>query len=247
MRDAEGSEGAAVKFSGERRRYDMARLSLEMQREFLVDILRGVVSNPDSINSAADTLMQLINDVKDTDYFTGLKNKTGLMKALKLAITLADESGVPLSALFIDGDKVNEVNKQLGQHIGDRLIQAIANGIRNAALRQTDTAAHTIDEEQQPGDAWETTGRHGGDEFVVILPGTDKADAREVARRVAEAIAREANLTVPEFQQHFGRSFSASIGAAQYNPATDSNPEGLLARADANMREIKQANGLARN
>lgn len=84
-----------------------------------------------------------------------------------------DPSEMPKSSLlFIDADDFKLVNDNLGHNEGDRVLQAIANALKESAHREPDTPA-----------------RVGGDEFALLLPGTDTAGAvRLVTERLIPAL-----------------------------------------------------------
>ncbi|MFO0839172.1 MAG: sensor domain-containing diguanylate cyclase [Phycisphaerae bacterium] len=101
---------------------------------------------------------------------------TGLFNFRWSAETLAQETqrsarfGSPLSLISIDLDGLKGLNDKHGHAVGDAVLRHVAGKI-SRALRRIDAAA-----------------RVGGDEFLVILPGTDLAGARLVARRIRNAI-----------------------------------------------------------
>jgi GGDEF domain-containing protein len=101
-----------------------------------------------------------------TDPLTGLLNRKGLAPAAERAFTLADRTGIPLTIGLIDLDHFKQVNDRDGHAAGDRLL-----------VRMT----RTWSEELQAGDIFS---RLGGDEFLVVLVGSDDEEAKRFFERL---------------------------------------------------------------
>jgi diguanylate cyclase (GGDEF)-like protein len=98
----------------------------------------------------------------DTDQLTGLLNRTGFRAAAEREHALATRTGMPLAMVVLDLDGFKAINDRAGHAAGDRLLADLA-GRWRASLRTCDIL-----------------GRHGGDEFVLLLPATT-ADQAEIA------------------------------------------------------------------
>ena len=90
---------------------------------------------------------------------TGLPNRATLQTEIDLAIRRAERHGYLVAILFVDIDRFKVINDTLGHSVGDKLLSQIGSRL-HAGLRQEDIVT-----------------RHGGDEFVLLLKGTD-ADKR---------------------------------------------------------------------
>jgi len=101
-----------------------------------------------------------------TDPLTGLANRRSWEAEAGRSPARALRSGEPLSIAVLDLDDFKVVNDRDGHSAGDHLLRHLA-AHWSERLRTSDLL-----------------GRHGGDEFVVCLPGTDREDAREVLRRL---------------------------------------------------------------
>ncbi|HEY8973342.1 MAG TPA: EAL domain-containing protein [Burkholderiaceae bacterium] len=145
------------------------------------------------------------------DPLTGLNNTDGLQRALAPLLEGDDDVAV----LFIDLDHFKDVNDCYGHATGDRLLQAAARRLRRG------TADGAL------------ISRSGGDEFVVVLPATDAAQARRTAERILESLNQPFIIAATEHRT------GASIGIAMY-PAHALDREDLLRCADIAMYESKR-------
>ena len=116
---------------------------------------------------------------------------------------------------MLDLDGLKPVNDRFGHLAGDALLRHVARKI-SAQLRQIDSAA-----------------RFGGDEFVVLLPATDAAGARQVARRILSAIRSDAPVISRK-----ALPIAASLGLAQWQEGWDQ--QRLLQAADGAMYSAKR-------
>lgn len=163
-------------------------------------------------------LIRLLGARQDAeqDALTGLSNRRAAARRLGAERSRALRQHEPLSVLMLDLDHFKRVNDRWGHDAGDQVLVAIAR-LLNEELRGADLAA-----------------RHGGEEFLAILPDTGPAQALQVAERIRERIARSptefSGTTIP---------ITASIGIATL--VADEAPAALVARADAAMYAAKQA------
>src|SRR5690606_15170936 len=152
-----------------------------------------------------------------TDPLTGVYNRRFLETRLADELRRAREIGTSTSVLFIDIDRFKWFNDTFGHEVGDRLLRSAAEALA-AQLRSVDVVA-----------------RFGGDEFVVILPDTDRAGSAVVAARLQDALLRIANDALPP-----GNELTVTIGGAT-SPEDGVRPAELLARADSAMLRGKRA------
>lgn len=149
------------------------------------------------------------------DRLTGLFNYRWMTEALGKEIRRAQRYGTPLALSVIDVDGLKSVNDRFGHAAGDALLRHVAGKI-TAALRQTDSAA-----------------RVGGDEFVVLLPATDIAGARQVAERILSAIRTDAPVV-----NNSQLPVAASLGVAEWVEGWD--VKRLFRAADRAMYAAKR-------
>jgi diguanylate cyclase (GGDEF)-like protein len=146
------------------------------------------------------------------DSLTGLGNRRALNETLLAEADRAVRERRPLSVALLDLDGLKRINDRFGHIEGDRCLREAARGIE-AALRANDLCF-----------------RWGGDEFVILLPGTDAPGAELVVARVAErvaAVCRDPN----------GDEVSLSYGVGELD--VDMSAEDLLAHADVALLEQK--------
>jgi diguanylate cyclase (GGDEF)-like protein len=150
------------------------------------------------------------------DALTSLPNRRAFEEELAREAARVDRSQAPLAVAILDVDRFKSVNDQHGHAAGDEVLRAVAARLAGA-LRAGDVVA-----------------RIGGEEFALLLPGVDLAEAAEIAERV-RAIIADAPMNAG------GRSLSitASLGCAVLL-GRESAAE-LLARADARLYEAKRA------
>ena len=145
-----------------------------------------------------------------TDPMTGLPNYRRLVEVLAKEISQANRTDGTFAVVFFDMDGLKQINDELGHLIGSRAVCRFAETLK-ASCRDTDTAA-----------------RYGGDEFVVVLPGSDEPGAQMVITRVIERLAED--RVKPEL--------ATSAGVAVY-PKDGSTPTTLLSAADRALYAVK--------
>lgn len=151
----------------------------------------------------------------DHDFLTGLYNRRYFEHELAQEIERAARYGFPGVVLLIDVDNFKTVNDTFGHVAGDDLLKEIA-GLLKHRMRQTDILA-----------------RIGGDEFAVLLPQTDAAQATAVAEDCVKALDTLAAMLADQ-----SIHITVSIGIAPFDSISDAE---VLARADVAMYAAKQA------
>jgi diguanylate cyclase (GGDEF)-like protein len=148
-----------------------------------------------------------------TDGLTGLPNRRAVQDTLKRMVAQSARTVSPLAALLLDLDHFKNINDTLGHDSGDEVLAAVGVALRNA-VRDSDFV-----------------GRYGGEEFLLLLPSTDKDAALEVAESVRQAIAR---IHAPNVDR-----VTASIGVAVLPDDAGDAPT-LLRSADRALYSAKK-------
>lgn len=125
-----------------------------------------------------------------TDELTGLNNRRSYKKALSQNLSLFKRTSKPFSLLMIDIDHFKDINDTYGHLVGDQILIALADLLKNES-RDCDISA-----------------RYGGEEFVLILPNTEIDDSMLIAERIRKSV-ETATWSVP--------SVTISIGVATSN------------------------------
>jgi two-component system chemotaxis response regulator CheY len=148
-----------------------------------------------------------------TDELTGLANRRHGAHALERAVARATRHGHLLALARVDVDHFKEINDTHGHQAGDRVLAEVARRMAGA-VRGGDELA-----------------RWGGDEFVAILPDTDREGALRAAERLRAAVA-----VTPVPVGAGDVEVTISVGWAHWAGDT---PDDLLARADRSLYEAK--------
>ncbi len=151
------------------------------------------------------------------DSLTALANRRLCIAALEKELARAERFGEPLTLVLADIDDFKRINDRWGHPTGDEVLQAFAEHMRET-VREIDLA-----------------GRWGGEEFALILPGTDLEGGRQLAERIREMLAVQ-RLTAPDGEPI---AVSASFGVASF-PEAGSQTQ-LVAAADAALYEAKRS------
>ena len=148
------------------------------------------------------------------DPLTGLLNRQYFQKRAKTEIERAKRHNLPLSLIMIDLDLFKQINDNFGHQVGDQILISSAKLIQEA-LRDGDEV-----------------GRYGGEEFIVITPHDDEAQAQQCAERIRLQLDRHIVL------KHQKIKLSASLGVASLSrDATDYDQ--LIYKADAALYQAK--------
>jgi diguanylate cyclase (GGDEF)-like protein len=153
-----------------------------------------------------------------TDAVTGSMNHRAMRRRLDEEIGRAARTGGPLSCLLIDLDDFKAVNDRYGHPAGDAMLREVV---------------HALVGEFR---AFDRVARYGGDEFAVILPNADLADAAAAGTRALERLQRVT------FHDGVPAGVSASIGVAQWHAPMDTD-ELLGACDEALLRSKRQGKG----
>ncbi|WP_024460360.1 GGDEF domain-containing protein [Marinimicrobium sp. LS-A18] len=148
------------------------------------------------------------------DALTGLGNRAALDTALHRELRLAERCGSEFSLLLVDVDHFKQINDRWGHSRGDQVLREVGKAISHAC-RETDLVY-----------------RYGGEEFVVLLSGTDANGARIFAERLRHAV----QTWVSDRER---LSVTVSIGVSTRKPEGETSIHSLFDRADQALYRAK--------
>ncbi|HYF00496.1 MAG TPA: GGDEF domain-containing protein [Planctomycetota bacterium] len=150
-----------------------------------------------------------------TDPLTGLPNRRWFLEQAGPELSRALRNGGTASAVFVDADRFKQINDAHGHAAGDAVLRALADRLSGARRRE------------------DLLCRWGGEEFVLLLPGMEVAQALLFAERIRAAVAADP-------VQAAGLSFPVTVSLGLAGLAADDTVDALLARADAAVYRAKK-------
>lgn len=161
---------------------------------------------------------EALRDQATHDVLTQLGNRVALMEILDRELARAEREESSLGIILVDLDHFKSVNDTHGHRAGDDVLREAAEAMRSATR------------------PYDTVGRYGGEEFLVILPGCDEVNAVSHAERLRKVISQVA-VAAPTGQIRCTASLGVTIGG--YGIELD--PTALVEAADAALYRAKAA------
>ena len=156
-----------------------------------------------------------VSEVELLDSLTGAYSRASLKTRLQEEVDRSDRYNQPFSILLLDLDHFKSVNDAFGHRRGDDILIAFAGRLQENA-RKSDVVF-----------------RYGGDEFIILLPSTEKKDAVHLAQRLFEQLTENAYLEDPSLK------LTSSMGIASF-PEDAGTPEALFDVADKRHYQAKR-------
>ncbi|TCS37411.1 PAS domain S-box-containing protein/diguanylate cyclase (GGDEF)-like protein [Paucimonas lemoignei] len=158
-----------------------------------------------------------IRHLSEHDFLTGLPNRVLLLDRMHQAIASARRNRGKLAVLFLDLDRFKNINDSLGHHIGDNLLQALAERLKKC-VRSNDTVS-----------------RQGGDEFVVMLSNIgDSGQVAHIAGNILHATG------MPFYIESHTLTITTCVGISMY-PDDGNDVDTLIKNADTAMYHAKES------
>ncbi|MFC3550484.1 diguanylate cyclase domain-containing protein [Lysobacter cavernae] len=148
------------------------------------------------------------------DALTGVLNRAGIITRLDRAIAETRRKRLPLSVLFLDLDRFKAINDSYGHPVGDACLCAVIDAIHGETMPEFQL------------------GRIGGEEFLLLLPGSHAADARGTAERIRRKVEASCRMV-----KDAPVALTLSVGVVECDP-TDTAAT-LIKRADEAMYRAK--------
>jgi diguanylate cyclase (GGDEF)-like protein/PAS domain S-box-containing protein len=152
------------------------------------------------------------------DPLTGLWNHNRIIEILIEEMSRGDRQGHPVSLAMLDLDHFKHVNDTHGHVVGDEVLREIARRLERAIR------------------VYDSVGRFGGEEFMIVLPGTDRDEAEQAAERIRVEISRDPVLTSAGTLQVTG-----SLGVVTHVGEVVNDATALLVAADGALYDAKES------
>jgi len=182
---------------------------------FTYTLLRQALGSALKSSSLAEAVARANHELREQsirDPLTELFNRRHMLSCLDRELERGQKEQHNVTVLLLDLDGFKRVNDRLGHAEGDAALRRVGRALRETA-RVTDSV-----------------GRFGGDEFIVILPGTGKESALLLAERML--------IRLRGLEDH--KLLSSSIGCSTLEPNGDTDREGLLRKAGVALEEAKR-------
>ncbi len=158
---------------------------------------------------------QLVERMAYYDFLTRLPNRRLFEKKVNDTITQAKREKESFAIMFIDLDRFKYINDSMGHAIGDQLLIAVGNRLRSLVRKE------------------DVVGRHGGDEFVILLPSAQATEAEKIAQRIIDSLAD------PFLCKDIDMFVNSSIGISIF-PQDGDDSDTLMRNADSAMFQAKE-------
>lgn len=188
----------------------LAAAGLAMLILLVVSAITALRANDRAAEATAE-----LRRVAATDPLTGLWNRRHLLERIEAETGRSRRNGWPLCLAILDVDHFKRVNDEHGHPAGDEVLRMLA-GLFKDSVRLSDVV-----------------GRMGGEEFAILMPETDRAQARLVCERLREAVA-ERPIRLPSGEE-LGVTLSTGIALMAGREASDR----LISRADSALYDAK--------
>jgi len=182
--------------------------------------------NKSIVKARVNTHIKIIDQMRTIeligliDPLTKISNRRGFENRLKVEWGRAHREGTPISFLIMDIDKFKNYNDTYGHQQGDVALKTFAEAASKTLMRAVDFAA-----------------RWGGEEFVILLPGTDVEGAAGIAERVRENV----EATVIYAEDGAETRITVSIGVNSIIPEDDSDVSDFISKADQALYKAKES------
>lgn len=164
------------------------------------------------------SLQEQLRDMATRDSLTGLFNRAAILAALDRELARSQREGRPVGVLLADIDHFKSINDSHGHLTGDLVLHEVAARLKDV-LRPYDSV-----------------GRYGGEEFLIVLPGCDVPTATVLAERLRNHVACK------PFQTEEGQiTVTLSVGVVSRDAEEGESPAHLLREADRAMYSAKSA------
>ncbi len=193
----------------------------EQLEKFNQELQQRVEARTAELNKSNKQLQYLLK-ISTTDKLTGLANRHFFAEFWEVEWKAAVRNSTSISVIMIDIDHFKLFNDTFGHLQGDNCLKQVAQTIHKTLMRPKDLAV-----------------RYGGEEFLVVLPDTNRDGAIKIAQNIQFAIK---SLEIRELKSEVSHQITVSLGIATVIPQRQDKPEDLIASAD-NALYVAKENG----
>lgn len=198
---------------------DMVETNLE--RAAMAEDLANLSDSLRLRNVQLQEARRQLADLATIDDLTGLRNRRGIRDLLEVELSRAKRSGLPLALVMLDVDHFKLYNDSYGHPAGDVILQRLAELMLSMTARAGEAAA-----------------RMGGEEFLMLLPGSTAVEAAHAANRLRERIVA---AKMPHKASPTADHVTVSQGIVACVPRVETSIEELIEAADKALYESKQS------
>lgn len=189
-----------------------------MRLALIGDQLATMILYVGAMAIVADRSASRLEYLMETDLLTGISNRRGLSTHARRLLALASRNGQEVSIMLLEVDSFRQIDERYGHDAADGVLKEFVERMQRVVRRGCDLI-----------------GRLGGEEFVVVVPGTDIAHATGLAERLRRTIERE-NFTIEGSSAHV----TVSIGVAALERSAQTMERAILKARHA-LHAAKQA------
>ena len=186
-----------------------------IRKPYNIDIVKLRVRNHLKMKEYRDELIRLSN----TDRLTAIPNRRAIMEAFEREMKLAFRNQKFLGFIMLDIDFFKNYNDNYGHIAGDVTLYSVAQAVSNTLKRPTDMV-----------------GRYGGEEFLCILPDTDK---NGIMKKSEDMLLAVSDLRIPHHYSEASDVITISIGACSLLPDLEKDVEYYIDLADKALYRSK--------
>jgi len=163
-------------------------------------------------------LEQNILRLANTDYLTGLLNRRAFLKRMTRELERCQRERAHLGIIIMDIDQFKQINDKYGHQVGDLVLQEVSATLVNSCR------------------GYDFSGRYGGEEFILCLPGADKWSTYQIAERMRSSIECQ-KILLPDKKNYI--KVTASFGVAAMLPDQPKSSDELIKQADDALYQAK--------
>jgi two-component system, cell cycle response regulator len=194
----------------------VAKLTAENE-QLQLDLKRSL-ADVNEKNEQLNQALKRVEELAATDALTGLYNRRHFSRVLEQLFAEASRYQTDLAVAMIDLDGYKQLNDSLGHQMGDDVLVLVGR-LLHQSMRKADVAA-----------------RYGGDEFVLLLPRCDAAEATRLVGRIRQEFKQQSARLI---QRDVG--LTMSVGIASMTATMPASADELVADADRALYQSKEA------